>query len=82
MRRLPPGMTEAEFWTILGEDWEAGKGKVDWSSYAEGKVSKEYVEIHTADVCWTDMHIQPFETISSQSSLLTSQEKGRDHVLE
>jgi hypothetical protein len=36
-------MTEAEFTTILGPEWELSKGKVDWFSYAQGKVSKEYV---------------------------------------
>ena len=38
-------MTEAEFITILGPDWELSKGKVDWFSYAQGKVSKEYVRL-------------------------------------
>lgn len=42
IRRLPPGMTQSEFSTILGSDWEAGKGKVDWLSFAAGKVSNEY----------------------------------------
>lgn len=41
IRRLPPGMTEAEFVSILGPDWELSKGKVDWLSYAPGKVSHE-----------------------------------------
>lgn len=42
IRRLPPGMTRAEFVTILGTEWESGKGKVDWFSYAAGKISTEY----------------------------------------
>ncbi|VUC35157.1 unnamed protein product [Clonostachys rosea] len=41
IRRLPPAMTQEEFVTILGPDWEANKGKVDWLSYAPGKVSKD-----------------------------------------
>ncbi|POR32370.1 Regulator of nonsense transcripts UPF3 [Tolypocladium paradoxum] len=41
IRRLPPGMTEAEFVSILGPDWELNKGKVDWLSYSPGKVSTE-----------------------------------------
>lgn len=45
VRRLPPGMLESEFASILGPDWENGNGKVDWFSYSEGKVSKEYVRI-------------------------------------
>lgn len=36
-------MPETEFFSILGDEWGSGKGKVDWFSYSEGKVSKEYV---------------------------------------
>ncbi|KAH6885806.1 Smg-4/UPF3 family-domain-containing protein [Thelonectria olida] len=41
IRRLPPGMTQAEFTSILGDDWQVGKGKVDWFSFELGKVSKD-----------------------------------------
>ncbi|KAJ6439591.1 nonsense-mediated mRNA decay protein Upf3 [Purpureocillium lavendulum] len=41
IRRLPPGMTDAEFVAILGSDWEANKGKVDWMSYNPGKISTD-----------------------------------------
>lgn len=43
IRRLPPGLTEAEFISILGSEWAVGNGKVDWFSYAPGKVCNEYV---------------------------------------
>ena len=43
VRRLPPGLTETEFWTAIGEEWKIGAGKVDWGAYKEGKVSREYV---------------------------------------
>lgn len=46
VRRLPPGLAQAEFETMLGEEWKAGAGKVDWLVYRAGKVSKEYVLIH------------------------------------
>lgn len=36
-------MTEAEFLAIIGPDWQVGQGKVDWYSYAAGKISKECV---------------------------------------
>ena len=42
VRRLPPGLTQAEFESALGEDWKIGAGKVDWSVYKAGKISKEY----------------------------------------
>lgn len=43
VRRLPPGLTEAEFTLALGDDWKLGKGRVDWFLYKAGKDSKEYV---------------------------------------
>ncbi|KAH0842872.1 hypothetical protein FOPE_08405 [Fonsecaea pedrosoi] len=42
VRRLPPGLTETEFWATLGDDWKVGNGKVEWAAYKDGKVSKEY----------------------------------------
>jgi regulator of nonsense transcripts 3 len=41
VRRLPPGLTEEEFQTALGDEWKVGAGKVDWAAYKEGKISKE-----------------------------------------
>jgi regulator of nonsense transcripts 3 len=41
VRRLPPGLTEEEFTTILGHSWKVGNGKVDWLSYEPGKDSKK-----------------------------------------
>jgi regulator of nonsense transcripts 3 len=43
VRRLSPSLTEAAFLDILGDEWKVGNGKVDWFSYKQGKVSKEYV---------------------------------------
>jgi regulator of nonsense transcripts 3 len=42
IRRLAPGLTEAEFLKLLGDDWKLGQGRVDWFSYKAGKDSKEY----------------------------------------
>lgn len=41
VRRLPPGLTQAEFEEALGDDWKVNGGKVDWAVYKEGKVSKD-----------------------------------------
>lgn len=41
IRRLPPGLTQAEFEAAIGEAWRLGGGFVDWMVYKEGKVSKE-----------------------------------------
>ena len=43
IRRLAPGLTEAEFIKLLGDDWKLGQGRVDWFSYKQGKDSQEYV---------------------------------------
>ncbi|EZF29322.1 hypothetical protein H101_07002, partial [Trichophyton interdigitale H6] len=41
VRRLPPGLTQAEFETALGDYWKVGRGKVDWFLFKEGKVSTD-----------------------------------------
>ncbi|KAI1089966.1 Smg-4/UPF3 family-domain-containing protein [Rostrohypoxylon terebratum] len=41
IRRLPPGITEAEFWAILGDEWKSGNGKVDWTKFHDGQVSQD-----------------------------------------
>ncbi|KAL8693594.1 MAG: hypothetical protein Q9224_003724 [Gallowayella concinna] len=41
IRRLPPGLSQEEFEASLGDDWKAGKGRVDWAAYKPGKVSKD-----------------------------------------
>ncbi|KAI9054476.1 hypothetical protein LZ554_001635 [Drepanopeziza brunnea f. sp. 'monogermtubi'] len=41
VRRLAPGLTEDEFTSVLGEEWKAGQGKVDWFLYKPGKESKD-----------------------------------------
>ena len=40
-RRLPPGLTKAEFETALGDEWKRGAGKVDWINYRKGSISTE-----------------------------------------
>ncbi|RMZ90491.1 hypothetical protein DV736_g2263, partial [Chaetothyriales sp. CBS 134916] len=41
VRRLPPGLTGTEFWAAIGEEWQVGKGKVEWAAFKDGKVSKD-----------------------------------------
>ncbi|KKY32386.1 putative nonsense-mediated mrna decay protein [Diaporthe ampelina] len=40
VRRLPPGLNEQEFLTILGDSWKPGNGKVGWFSYHCGHTPK------------------------------------------
>lgn len=42
IRRLPPGLKETEFISVLGPEWSLAQGKVDWLLYKPGKDSKEY----------------------------------------
>lgn len=42
LRRLPPGLTKAEFEAVIGDEWKLGAGKVDWFNYRKGKITKEY----------------------------------------
>jgi regulator of nonsense transcripts 3 len=51
VRRLAPGLTEAEFTSVLGDDWILGQGKVDWFMYKPGKDSKEYALQMSCTVC-------------------------------
>lgn len=43
LRRLPPGLTKAEFEAVVGDEWKVGAGKTDWFNYRKGKISNEYV---------------------------------------
>lgn len=45
IRRLPPGLSQEEFETSLGEEWKVGGGRVDWAVYKPGKISKEWVHV-------------------------------------
>ncbi|KAI1583583.1 nonsense-mediated mrna decay protein [Pyrenophora tritici-repentis] len=40
-RRLPPGLTKAEFIEALGDEWKLGAGKIDWINYRKGKISTD-----------------------------------------
>ncbi|CAG8950172.1 hypothetical protein HYFRA_00008409 [Hymenoscyphus fraxineus] len=41
IRRLPPALTEAEFLSVLGDEWKLAKGRVDYFLYKNGKDSKD-----------------------------------------
>ncbi|KAF1939380.1 hypothetical protein EJ02DRAFT_257471 [Clathrospora elynae] len=40
-RRLPPGLTKAEFVELLGDEWKLGAGKIDSLDYHKGKISTD-----------------------------------------
>ncbi|MCJ1286375.1 hypothetical protein MMC26_005720 [Xylographa opegraphella] len=41
IRRLPPGLTEQEFYSTLGDQWRLGGDRVDWASFKPGKISRD-----------------------------------------
>jgi hypothetical protein len=67
IRRLAPGLTEAEFTSILGDGWSLGQGKVDWFLYKPGKDSKEYVSLVYIPLLLT--LLKSFQTVQTLSSL-------------
>ncbi|KAM0151482.1 hypothetical protein ACHAQE_008518 [Botrytis cinerea] len=72
VRRLAPGLTEAEFCSSLGDEWKVGQGKVDWFQYKPGKDSKDpskpsrpsraYLHLTNSD------HLLPFSDVVRKSS--------------
>ena len=72
VRRLPPGLTQVEFQSALGEEWKLGAGKVDWFQYKEGKVSKEYVVLPISSLimltCYDSQSCKAIPAIACLSS--------------
>ncbi|THC90945.1 hypothetical protein EYZ11_009595 [Aspergillus tanneri] len=85
VRRLPPGLTQAEFETALGADWKTGAGKVDWFQYKPGKVSKDpakpsrpsraYIHVLSSD------HIIALSSQVRQTSFTDARNTSNDPVL-
>ncbi|KAI9774341.1 MAG: hypothetical protein M1840_004235 [Geoglossum simile] len=66
IRRLPPGLTQAELGAALGEDWKLGGGRVDWMIYKPGKVSKDPVKLSTPSRAY--LHLTDSSHLASLSS--------------
>ncbi|KNG87154.1 nonsense-mediated mRNA decay protein Upf3 [Aspergillus nomiae NRRL 13137] len=85
VRRLPPGLTQAEFETAVGPEWKIGAGKIDWIQYKPGKVSKDpakpsrpsraYVHVVSSD------HIIPFSNKVRQVSFTDARNTFNDPIL-
>ncbi|KAI5863574.1 Smg-4/UPF3 family-domain-containing protein [Durotheca rogersii] len=52
IRRLPPGLSEAEFWAILGDEWKSRNGKVDWTRFHDGQISQDPAYPSTPARCY------------------------------
>ncbi|KAJ5184065.1 hypothetical protein N7492_001681 [Penicillium capsulatum] len=85
IRRLPPGLTQLELESALGEEWKAGAGKVDWLQYKPGKVSKDpakpsrpsraYLRLTSSD------HIAPLSEQVRRSSFQDARNTSYDPIL-
>ncbi|KAL5338267.1 Smg-4/UPF3 family-domain-containing protein [Aspergillus crustosus] len=85
VRRLPPGLTQEEFETALGAEWKAGSGKVGWSQYKPGKVSKDpakpsrparaYLQVTSSD------HIGPLSDKVRATPFLDARSTANDPIL-
>ncbi|KAI1076454.1 Smg-4/UPF3 family-domain-containing protein [Whalleya microplaca] len=62
IRRLAPGMTEDEFWAILGDEWKKGNGKVDWTRFQPGEISLDPSDPSTPTRCY--LHVIRNEDVS------------------
>ncbi|KAL4891499.1 Smg-4/UPF3 family-domain-containing protein [Aspergillus ambiguus] len=85
VRRLPPGLTQTEFETALGDEWKVGAGKVDWFQYKPGKVSKDpakpsrpsraYIHVVSSD------YTIPLSAKVRQTSFVDARNTSNDPVL-
>jgi regulator of nonsense transcripts 3 len=85
VRRLPPGLTKEEFETVIGPAWSFGNGKVDWSDYEHGKISKELGKPSKPSTAWLHMtdgvHVSAFGELVKHAQFLDSKNSHQDPVL-
>ncbi|GAD97747.1 nonsense-mediated mRNA decay protein Upf3, putative [Paecilomyces variotii No. 5] len=85
VRRLPPGLTQAEFESALGDEWKLGASKVDWFQYKQGKVSKDPAKPSRPSRAYlrvsSEQHIGPLAEKVGRTSFLDSRNTAGDPVL-
>ncbi|KAL1860773.1 hypothetical protein Plec18167_009184 [Paecilomyces lecythidis] len=85
VRRLPPGLTQGEFESALGEEWKLGASKVDWFQYKEGKVSKDPAKPSRPSRAYlrvaSEQYIGPLADKIGRTSFLDSRNTAGDPVL-
>ncbi|KAL9597929.1 MAG: hypothetical protein Q9219_004819 [cf. Caloplaca sp. 3 TL-2023] len=67
IRRLPPGLTEDELQTALGDQWRVGNGRVDWASYKPGKISKDPTKISKPSRAYLNLTKQEYISLLSDT---------------
>ncbi|KAL2827515.1 Smg-4/UPF3 family-domain-containing protein [Aspergillus cavernicola] len=85
VRRLPPGLTQEEFDTALGAEWKVGAGKISWSQYKPGKVSKDPVKPSRPSRAYlyivSSDHIAPLSDKVRSTSFLDARNTVNDPIL-
>ncbi|KAJ5102416.1 hypothetical protein NUU61_004638 [Penicillium alfredii] len=85
VRRLPPGLTQTELETTLGDEWKVGAGKVDWLQYKPGKVSKDPAKPSRPSRAYlrvvSSEHIAPLSDTVRQASFQDAGHTSHDSVL-
>ncbi|KAJ5371498.1 uncharacterized protein N7496_007590 [Penicillium cataractarum] len=85
IRRLPPGLTQAELESALGAEWKVGAGKVDWLQYKPGKVSKDPAKPSRPSRAYihvlSNEHAGPLSDRVRQSSFQDASHTSNDPVL-
>ncbi|KAJ5756826.1 hypothetical protein N7533_006369 [Penicillium manginii] len=85
IRRLPPGLTQVELETSLGDEWKTGAGRVDWLQYKPGKVSKDPAKPSRPSRAYIHLtsneHVTPLSDRVRQTSFQDARHTSNDPVL-
>ncbi|KKY19925.1 putative nonsense-mediated mrna decay protein [Phaeomoniella chlamydospora] len=78
LRRLPPGLTQDEFTTALGAEWNAGAGKIEWMAYKDGKISRDPSKPSRPSRAYVKVKEQALISILADKVKTTSFQDGKD----
>ncbi|RVX66847.1 hypothetical protein B0A52_09577 [Exophiala mesophila] len=85
IRRLPPGLTETEFWNCLGQAWKVGAGKIDWAAFKEGKISNDPAKPSRPSRAYLKVKdqslLEELSVVVKQSSFLDAKNTSKDASL-
>ncbi|KAI0130983.1 Smg-4/UPF3 family-domain-containing protein [Daldinia grandis] len=77
IRRLPPGIAEGEFWTILGEEWKSGNGKAEWTQFQEGQISQDPSNPSTPARCYLQVRSEGIPALAEAVQRSTWEDEKR-----
>ncbi|KAF3071060.1 putative nonsense-mediated mrna decay protein [Daldinia childiae] len=77
VRRLPPGITEEEFRTILRKEWKSGNGKVEWTKFQEGQISQDPSNPSTPARCYLQVRSEDIPALAEAVQRSTWEDEKR-----